>query len=43
VVLLGVAGSRESKADGLQDLVAAIMADVLREANPACDHFYPLG
>jgi len=43
VVLLDVAGSRESKADGLQDLVAAIMVDVLREVNPECARFYPLG
>lgn len=40
--VLNVAGSRESKADGIQQLVAAIMVDVLRVVNPACRHFYPL-
>jgi hypothetical protein len=41
--ILNVAGSRESKADGIQDLVTAIMVDVLRELNPECRKFYPLG
>ena len=40
--VLNVAGSRESKADGIQDLVAAIMIDVLREVNPECKGLYPL-
>jgi len=39
---LNVAGSRESKADGIQELVAAIMVDVLRAVNPECVRFYPL-
>jgi len=40
--VLNVAGSRESKAEGIQDLVQAIMVDVLRETNPECRKFYPL-
>lgn len=40
--VLNVAGSRESKADGIQDLVASIMVDVLRELNPECRSLYPL-
>ena len=40
--VLNVAGSRESKADGIQLLVAAIMVDVLRQVNPDCHRFFPL-
>jgi hypothetical protein len=40
--VLNVAGSRESKADGIQELVAAIMVDVLRDLNPECQSLYPL-
>jgi hypothetical protein len=40
--VLNVAGSRESKAEGIQDLVTAIMVDVLGEVNPECRKFYPL-
>jgi hypothetical protein len=40
--ILNVAGSRESKADGIQDLVTAIMVDVLRAVNPECRGLYPL-
>ena len=40
--VLNVAGSRESKADGIQDLVMAIMVDVLREVNPECERIYPV-
>lgn len=39
---LNIAGSRESKADGIQLLVTAIMVDVLRTVNPECHHFYPM-
>ena len=39
---LNVAGSRESKADGIQDLVEAVMIDVLCRLNPGCKEFYPL-
>ena len=35
-VVLNIAGSRESKADGIQDLVEAIIVDVIREVNPEC-------
>lgn len=34
--------SRESKADGIQDLVMAIMVDVIREVNPECKGLYPM-
>jgi hypothetical protein len=40
--VLNVAGSRESKADGIQDLVTAIIVDVLIQVNPECKGFYPL-
>ena len=40
--VLNVAGSRESKADGIQQLVMAIMVDVLREVNPGCKSMYPI-
>ena len=40
--VLNVAGSRESKADGIQELVEAIMIDVLRQVNPECKGVYPL-
>jgi hypothetical protein len=40
--VLNVAGSRESKADGIQLLVTTIMVDVLRGVNPACRRLYPL-
>ena len=40
--ILNVAGSRESKADGIQELVAAIIVDVLRAVNPECADLYPL-
>jgi|ETNmetMinimDraft_26_1059896.scaffolds.fasta_scaffold207620_1 hypothetical protein len=33
----------ESKADGMQDLVCAIVVDVLRVVNPECKGLYPLG
>ena len=39
--VLNVAGSRESKADGIHDLVEAIIVDVLREVNPECGGLYP--
>lgn len=39
---LNVAGSRESKADGIQDLVMAVMVDVLRAVNPECKGLYPV-
>jgi len=41
--VLNVAGSRESKADGIQDLVEAIVVDVLREMNVECRSLYPQG
>lgn len=41
--VLNVAGSRESKADGIHDLVQAIMVDVLMAVNEDCQRFYPLG
>jgi hypothetical protein len=40
--VLNVAGTRESKADGIQDLVMAIMVDVLIAVNPECKGLYPL-
>jgi len=40
--VLNVAGSRESKADGIQDLVEAIMIDVLCQVNPECNKYYTL-
>ena len=40
--LLNIAGSRESKADGMRDLVQAIVVDVLREVNDECRGLYPL-
>jgi hypothetical protein len=40
--VLNVAGSRESKAAGIQDLVMAIMVDVLVRGNPECGKYYPL-
>ena len=40
--VLNVAGSRESKADGIQQLVMAIMVDVLRAVNAGCGHCYPI-
>lgn len=40
--VLNVAGSRESKADGIQLLVTTIMVDVLRAVNPDCHEFYPM-
>jgi len=30
------------KADGIQDLVMAIMVDVLVRGNPECGKYYPL-
>jgi len=39
--VLNVAGSRESKADGMQDLVEAIVVDMICEMNPDC-RAYPL-
>jgi hypothetical protein len=41
--VLNVAGSRESKADGIQDLVMAVMVDVLIGVNPECSGKHPLG
>jgi hypothetical protein len=41
--VLNVAGSRESNADGIQDLVMRIMVDVLRTVNPELKGLYPLG
>lgn len=40
--VLNVAGSRESKADGMEDLAMAIMIDVLRAVNPECKGLYPV-
>ena len=40
--VLNVAGSRESKADGIEDLVHAVMVDVLIAGNPECRKFYPV-
>ena len=40
---LNVAGSRESKADGIEDLVMAVIVDVLRQVNPECKGLYPVG
>ncbi len=40
---LNVAGSRESKADGIEDLVMAVMVDVLRQVNEGCKGLYPVG
>ena len=40
--ILNVAGSRESKADGIGELVMAIMVDVLRAVNPECKGLYPV-
>jgi hypothetical protein len=40
--ILNVAGNRESTADGMQDLVLAVIVDVLREVNPECRNFYPV-
>ena len=41
--VLNIAGNRESKAYGIQDLVMAIMIDVLINVNPECKSYYPLG
>ena len=41
-VILHVSGSPESQAEGIQELVCAIMVDVLRELNPECRRYYPL-
>jgi len=38
--VLNVAGNRESGADGIQNLVMAIMVDVLRTVNPECRGLY---
>lgn len=35
--VLNVAGTRESKADGIQELVMAVMADVLIRVNLGCE------
>lgn len=40
--ILNVAGSRESQADGIQDLVMAIVVDVLIAVNPERRKLYPL-
>ena len=40
---LNIAGSRESKSPGIHDKVMAVMIDVLREVNPDCRRFYPIG
>jgi hypothetical protein len=40
--VLNIAGSRESKADGIMDAVTAIMVDVITATNPECKCFYPL-
>ena len=40
--VLNVAGSRESKAPGIQEMVKAIMMDVLIKMNPECKGFCPL-
>ncbi len=39
---LNVAGSRESKALGIQDAVYRLMVDVLIQTNPECKSYYPL-
>ena len=41
--VLNVAGQRESKAPGIQDMVKTIMIDVLIKMNPECKEFCPLG
>jgi len=41
--VLNVAGSRESKAPGIQEKVMAIMVDVLMKTNPECRGLCPLG
>ncbi len=40
---LNVAGSRESRAPGLQEAVFRLLVDVLIQVNPACKNFYRLG
>jgi len=40
--VLNVAGSRGSKAPGLQAAVCRILVDVLIRVNPACKSLYPL-
>lgn len=40
--VLNVAGSRESKADGIQELVKQIMVDVILKVNPECRRIYPI-
>jgi hypothetical protein len=40
--VLNVAGSRESRADGIQDWVMAVMIDVLIQVNPECRKAYPV-
>ena len=40
--ILNVAGSRESKADGIQHETARIVVNVLRLLNPECANTYPL-
>ena len=42
-VVLNVAGSRASKASGLEQAVLVRMVDVLIAVNPDCRKFYPLG
>jgi hypothetical protein len=39
--VLNVAGNRESRADGIQDVTEAIIIDVIRAVNPDCK-VYPL-
>lgn len=40
--VLNVAGSRESKAEGIETLVMAIMVKVLIKVNPECKKYYPI-
>ena len=40
--ILNVAGSRESKADGIQHETARLVVDVLRLVNPECANTYPI-
>ncbi len=41
--VLNVAGSRESKAAGIEDETARLVVDVLRMVNSECARMYPLG
>jgi len=41
-LVFNVAGSRESKAKGIEDRVKVILVDVLIQINSECKRFYPL-